>query len=175
VTDSELEEYRSLRATIRQRGSVRLCVFVGGLAAWAAGALACTLINVPLVTVIPLLVLAGSFEAVFSLHIGVERVGRYLQVFHGDTWEESAMAFGQPSGAARTDPLFLSFFALATMCNFVPVLIAGAVPIELAVLGGVHALFLLRLVVARQASARQRAVDLERFRQLKSAEARKTP
>ena len=102
MTDSELEEYRSLRATIRQRGSVRLCVFVGGLAAWAAGAMASTLINVPLVTVIPLLVLAASFEAVFALHIGVERVGRYLQVFHGDTWEQSAMAFGQPSGAART-------------------------------------------------------------------------
>jgi hypothetical protein len=36
--------------------------------------------------------------------------------------------------------------------------------------GGAHALFLLRVVVARQAAAKQRAIDLARFKQLKDAQ-----
>ena len=65
----------------------------------------------------PLLVLAGTFEAVFALHAGVERIGRYLQVFHDDTWEQTAMAFGPP--LAEQEPiLFAGVFGLATVCNF---------------------------------------------------------
>ena len=62
MTERELEEYRSLRATILQRGSVRTCVFVGGLAAWGLGAVACSFAALPLLTLIPLLLLAGTFE-----------------------------------------------------------------------------------------------------------------
>jgi hypothetical protein len=40
-------------------------------------------------------------------------------------------------------------------------------PIEWGVVGSIHLLFLVRVVLARRHSARQRAVDLDRFRQLK--------
>jgi len=167
MTDCEVEEYKALRATISQRGSVRTCVFVAGLAIWSMVALAATFISIPLITVLPLLLLAGTFEAIFALHVGVERIGRYLQVFHQDRWEKTAMAFGAPLAGTGSDPLFIVFFGLATMCNFVPVLLAEPLRIELAMLGGVHALFIVRLVVARRVAGRQRAADLERFKNLR--------
>jgi hypothetical protein len=170
MTDSELEEYKVLRRTITQRGSVRTCVFVVGLSVWCIVSLATTFVSIPLLTVLPLVLLAGTFEAVFALHVGVERIGRYLQVFHADTWEQTAMAFGAPLAGTGSDPLFAVFFGLATVCNFVPVLLAEPVSLELAVLGGAHSLFLIRLIVARQVAGRQRAADLERFRQLRGAE-----
>ena len=169
MTDSALEEYTALRATIGQRGSVRTCVFVFGLAIWCMVAVAATFISIPVITILPLVLLAGTFEAVFALHVGVERIGRYLQVFHEDRWEQTAMAFGAPLAGTGSDPLFTVFFGLATMCNFGPVLLVEPVRIELAMIGGVHALFIARLVVARQVAGRQRAADLERFRQIKQA------
>lgn len=166
LTERELEEYKALRATINQRGSVRTCVFVIGLAAWTVVSLATAFVSIPLITVLPLVLLAGTFEAVFALHVGVERIGRYLQVSYEDRWEQTAMAFGAPLAGTGSDPLFTVFFGLATMCNFVPVLLAEPVRVELAIIGGAHALFIIRLVVARQVAARQRAADLERFRSL---------
>jgi hypothetical protein len=70
-----------------------------------------------LVTQVPL---AAGFEAVFALHVGVERIGRYLQVFHEDAggppaWERHAMAFGPPSAGGRVDPLFSGLFAAAAV------------------------------------------------------------
>jgi hypothetical protein len=173
MTDRELEEYRSLRATILQRGSVRSCVFVAGLAAWALGALVVSFVNLPAVTLIPLVTLAGTFEAVRALNAGVERVGRYLQVFHADAWEETAMAFGAPLAGTGTDPLFVVAFGLAALCNFVQVLQSEPVRVELVVLGTAHAAFVLRLAVARYGAGRQRASDLERFQKLKGDGPRK--
>ena len=84
MTAREQDEYIALRATIRERGTARVCLFVGrhrrlGGARrsprprWRPR---------PIATLLPLLVLASMFEAVFALHVGVERIGRYLQVFH---------------------------------------------------------------------------------------------
>jgi hypothetical protein len=161
------DEYRALRATIRARGTARVWVFLAGLGFWGVLAVAtATLEPVPLATLVPLLVLAGAFECVFALHVGIERVGRYLQVFYEDRWEQLAMKFGTPTSGTRPDALFVVFFALATLLNFVPVLVAGAVPIELIVVGGAHMAFLGRLALARQAAGRQRAADLLRFEQL---------
>jgi hypothetical protein len=167
MTDRELEEYKSLRATIRQRGTARVWVFWSGVAAWATLALATTLVSLPLITLIPLLLLAATFEVVFALHVAVERIGRYLEVFHGDRWEQTAMVLGAPLAGTGTDPLFIVFFGLAAMCNFVPVMLSEPVRVELAVIGGVHLIFIGRLVVARQAAGRQRAADLARFQQIK--------
>lgn len=168
MTERELEEYRALRATIRQRGTVRIGAFVAGFGLWAAVLVATTFVMVPLVTLVPLVLLAGTFEAVYSLHLAVERVGRYLQVFYEDQWEATAMAFGPPPAGTRTDPLFTLFFGLATLCNFIPVALAEPVRIELAVLGGAHAVFAARMVVARRAAARQRRAELARFQQMKA-------
>ena len=172
MTDRGLEEYTALRATITQRGTVRTCVFVLGLAAWGMVSLAATFISIPLVTVLPLILLAGTFEAVFALHVGAERIGRYLQVFHEDRWEQTAMAFGAPLAGTGSDPLFAVLFGLAAITNFVPVLLAQPVRIELAIIGGAHGLFIVRLIVARQVAGRQRAADLERFRQIKDDQRR---
>ena len=117
----EQEEYRALRATIRERGTARVWVFVAGIAAWAALTIAvASLASPPVATLLPLLVLAAGFEGVFSLHVGVERVGRYIQVCFeqdGRGWEHAAMAFGRPRGSAATDALFTVPFLLAKLLH----------------------------------------------------------
>ena len=183
MTAREQDEYTALRATIRERGTARVCVFAGGIAAWAAATIAtAALASSPVATLLPLLLLAAIFEAIFALHIGVERIGRYLQVFHegaggaagsvgsdvgSSGWEHAAMAFGRPRGAASVYALFTVMFFLAALFNVMPALILAPERVELEFVGGAHALFVLRLLVARQAARRQRAIDLGRFQQLK--------
>ena len=78
-----LAEYEAMRATIRQRGTARMVLVPAALAGWAALTIgAAAVITVALSTLIPLLVLVAAFESVFALHVNVERIGRYLQVFH---------------------------------------------------------------------------------------------
>jgi hypothetical protein len=179
MTPRELEEYKALRATIRERGTARVWVFIAGLGLWGGlvVATAAAPMATPLAALLPLLVLAAAFEAVFALHTGVERVGRYLQVFHeGESsdpsssrrWEHTAMALGRPAPSGATDPLFAVFFVLATATNFVPVLLVGPVPVEWSVLGAMHLLFAGRVLVARLYAAHQRASDLARFEKLKA-------
>lgn len=171
MTPRDREEYRALRDTIRERGTARVWIFVVGLAAWAGLVIAtAALAALPVATLLPLLVLAGVFEAVFALHVGVERIGRYLQVFFEDTtgWEHVTMDYGRTFGGGA-DPLFAVLFIGAAALNYIPVLIAEPVPIEIAVIGAVHLLFLARVVVARREAGRQRVMDLERFQKLKSA------
>jgi hypothetical protein len=167
MTDRELEEYKALRATILQRGTVRTCVFVAGLAAWAVVSAATQFVTLPFFVLVPLLLLAATFEAVFALHVGVERIGRYLQVFHDDGWERTAMAFGAPLAGTGSDPLFVVLFGLAACCNLLPVVLAPPASLAVALIAGAHALFFLRLLAARQVARRQRAADLARFRALK--------
>jgi len=78
------------------------------------------------------------------------------------------MAFGRPRGAAVTDALFIVPFLLAALFNIAPALLLNPIPTELIFVGGAHALFVLRLVVARITAGRQRAIDLERFQRLKA-------
>jgi hypothetical protein len=117
-------------------------------------------------------VLAAIFEVVFTLHVGVERIGRYLAVFHESTtetarWEHTAIAFGRPAGAASGDPLFVVMFLLAGVFNMTPALLLQPIPVELVFVGGAHTLFILRVLVARHTALRQRAIDQARFEALK--------
>jgi hypothetical protein len=65
---------------------------------------------VSLSTLVPLLVLAAGFEATFALYTpgsnSVERIGRFLQVFHERDatvdWEHASMEFGDSPTAAQT-------------------------------------------------------------------------
>jgi hypothetical protein len=162
MTPHDVEEYTALRDTIRERGTARVWIFVVGLVAWAALAIAtAALASLPIATLLPLLVLAGVFDAVLALHVGVERIGRYIQVTFEDAaargGEHAAMAFGTPARGTNVDPLFASIFLLAALANFVPVLIAEPVPIELIVVGAIHVAFIARVIVARRAVARSRA------------------
>ncbi|HEY2907599.1 MAG TPA: hypothetical protein VGJ29_16985 [Vicinamibacterales bacterium] len=181
MTPCEVEEYRALRATIRERGTTRVWVFTVGLIAWAGLAVATAgLGGVPVAALVPLIVLAGTFEAVFALHIGVERIGRYIQVFYeegataSDTgprashqWEHAISAFGRGVPGGATDPLFAWIFATATLLNFTPVLLAEPVAVEVATLGAAHFAFLVRVALAMRASKRQRAFELARFTEMK--------
>jgi hypothetical protein len=175
LTALEQVEYTALRDTIRERGTARICIFAGGLVAWGALATAgAALSPTPLGMLLPLVVLASVFEAVFALHVGAERVGRYLQVFYeanaGEArWEHAAMAFGRPRGAARTDALFIVPFLLAGLFNLVPALALGPTQAELIFVGGAHALFVLRLVAARARARSQREIDLARFGALRES------
>ena len=81
------------------------------------------------------------------------------------------MAFGRPAGAVTVDALFVVPFFLAALCNVAPAVIVDPARVEVIFVGGAHALFVLRLFVARQAASRQRAIDLERFQQLKRDQA----
>jgi hypothetical protein len=174
MTPRQLEEYRALRETIRERGTARIWVVLAGLTSWAGLAIATTALAVlPIATFLPLLVLAATFEIVFSLHTGVERVGRYIQVFFEDDtiggWEHEAMAYGRAFPGSGPDPLFGFYFWLATVFNFIPAVLAQPVPLEWMVVGTVHALLMVRVGVARRQAARQRAIDLERFERLKAS------
>lgn len=168
MTASDHEQYSALRDTIRERGTLRVCMFVAGVIAWAALTIAiAALAAPPVATFVPLLVLAATFEGVYALHVGVERVGRYLEVFFDDSWERAAMAFGRPKQAATVDALFVVVFALAALFNLVPALVAQPTTPELVFIGGGHALFGVRLVFARLTASKQREIDRERFQALK--------
>ncbi len=181
MTPRELEEYTALRATIGQRGSLRIGLFLLALVAWAAATIAtAALAALPVATLLPLLLLSAGFEAVFTLHTGVERIGRYLQVFYEEgessvasmpamparEWERTAMAYGRayPGGP---DPLFGMHFIIATVLNFVPVILAEPVQLEVSVVGAVHLGFIARILLARHTAADQRTKDLERFQRIK--------
>jgi len=169
MTSREQEEYSALRATIRARGTVRTWIFAAGLSVWASLALTVVVLTaVPLATVFPLVVLAATFEAVFSLHVGVERVGRYLQVFHGDRWEDIMMGFGAPLAGTGADPLFALIFGIATFANLLPALFAGPMAADVLVIAALHAALLLRILIARRSAGRQRGADLRRFEQMKA-------
>jgi len=170
--DLRLAEYAALRATIRERGSVRMCAILVGLVAWAALALGLALSELSRAsTLVPLLVLATTFEISFFLHTGVERVGRYIQVFYeeisGDGWEHIIMLYGKHNPGAP-DPLFTRLFGMAAVVNFATSFGAAArhpgwIPISLVA----HLVLGWRFTQARRLAASQRALDLERFRDLK--------
>jgi hypothetical protein len=175
MTPIAFDEYSALRATIRERGTTRVWAVLVGMVAWAAGALTTIALAMPpIITLIPLLVLATTFEITFALHTGVERIGRYIQVFFEDkvdgaAWEHRIMEFGR-SGTRRlsADPLFVRGFLLGTLLNLLTAVVSGPVVIEWAVLGIAHALLAARILVARREASGQRAADLARFRELKN-------
>jgi hypothetical protein len=177
-------EYEALRDTIRERGTARIVLFVASLGIWGALVVATTsVLGVPVAALIPLVVLGAGFEAVASLHIAVERVGRYVQVrYEGDladstvvptTWERTSMAWGRRFPGSGTDPLFTNSFFVATVVNFIPVALTGEAP-ELLLLALAHAALVWRITRVRAWAARQRLEDLERFRLLLRPEAAET-
>jgi hypothetical protein len=171
MTFAPESEYEALRATIRDRGTVRMCAVLGGLIAW--GALLITLLIGRLeggVTLVPLLVLAATFEINFFIHTGVERVGRYIQVFYEERkgvpgWETIAMNYGAKFPAGL-DPLFCAIFGVATALNVSVSIASLRLPWWIALSLASHLAFAYRIVSARALARSQRALDLDRFRNL---------
>lgn len=182
-----LEEYRALRETIRQRGTIRVLVAALTFSAWAAAILTVTaLSSIPLVGLVPLIVLSAGFEIVFALHVGVERIGRYLQVHHepategAATWEHAAMRFSAPGSGSH--PLLPVLFLAAGLMNLalgtllqLDVIDATSVqsPAEWVPFVALHTLFYIRVLLAVRFAAAQRPRDLKEFERLRS-EARQT-
>ena len=167
------DEYRALRATIRERGTARPWIVLAGFVAWAGLVVSTAFLTQPLAALLPLLVLAVTFEIGYALHTGVERIGRYLQVFFEDEqtdrgWECQAMAYGRLFPGGGIDPLFTPYFVTASVFNLAPAVVGTLAPVEWAVLGAIHLLFIGRVLAARRAAAGQRAADLERFNKLKN-------
>jgi hypothetical protein len=118
-------------------------------------------------------ILAAGFEAIHALHVGVERIGRYLQVYYevsndGPQWETTCMLVGPSLPGGGVDPLFTMLLGGAAIANVIPLLAVMPSPVVLAIVGLLHALFLVRLVRARWAAARQRTVELESYRAIRS-------
>ena len=166
-------EYTALRATIRERGTARLVLLPLAFAAWAGTAVAAsamTTVAVSLSTLVSLMVLAAGFEAVFALHVNVERIGRYIQAFHGDgpdRWEQVAMAFGRQFPASGPDPLFARLFILSTSVNFFPAALGGE-PWEIVAIGACHFALIYRIRRAQVIAASLRTDETRRFEALRS-------
>ena len=163
-------EFAVLRRTIATRGTVRMILFPVTMLGWAALALTVLVLGeAPVAVLFPLAVLVGGFEAIHALHVGVERVGRYLQVYYenpetGPRWETTVMAVGPALPGGGIDPLFSTVFAATAFINIIPALMPPRTRMEMGVIGVLHLAFVIRVVRARGAAARQRAVELESFR-----------
>jgi hypothetical protein len=172
-----LEEFRSLRDTIRTRGSLRLALVLAGLTAWAV-----TLVAVlawlpnPIAGSIPLVLLVAGFEVNRMMCLGVERIGRYLQVFFeksevadvdAPAWETTAMAFGPSVPGAGGHPLLLPVFLFATLINMLAVILPGPTPIEMGVMTAPHASFVIWMAFADRAMRQQRGKELARFEEMR--------
>jgi hypothetical protein len=153
-----------------------MVLFPVTMIAWATLALVVlTFADAPMAALYPLAALVGGFEAIHALHVGVERVGRYLQVYYenvetGPRWETTVMSVGPSLPGGGIDPLFSIVFVCAIFVNIVPALALQAKPTatELGVIGMLHLAVVIRIVRARGAAARQRAVELESFRAIHS-------
>jgi hypothetical protein len=173
-------EYEALRATIRARGGARPLAFLAGLATWAVvlAAILAWLPN-PIASVVPLLLLLATFEVVRALHLNVERIGRYLQVFYEEgsggsrpaaapAWEHTAMVFGPRVPGAGGHPLFLPLFGLAIVANYLAVLLPGPLPVEYGVLAVPHVASIVWMLYCDRGMRAQRATELARYRALRA-------
>src|SRR5262245_59546701 len=170
-------EVRALRATIQQRGTARVLLLPVVFIGWTGIAVAtANVITVAISTLVPLFILVAGFEAIFALQVNVERIGRYLEVFHEKEsepgWEHTASKFAQRFPGAGHDPLFGRLFVLATSVNFLPAALGWENLPELVVLAALHILFINRVRLARAFAAGQRERDLERFTAIKQDQLR---
>lgn len=167
-------EFAVLRQTIAGRGTSRATLAVVVMVAWGCLATVFGLFSdLPLLAMIPLTVLVGGFEAIWALHVGVERIGRFIQVTYespgGACWETTAMRASPALPGSGTDPLFAVVFALASLVNLGVAFVAEPTPIEIVLLFAGHAGLLLRLARARLVASRQRRADLAAFEAVRQA------
>jgi hypothetical protein len=172
-SDFRHSEYDALRATIRERGTAQLWAVLAGLAVWAALALWLRVADLQGgVSFVPLLMLTATYEINLFIHTGVERIGRYVQVFYEQPtrastgWETTAMSYGARYRGG-IDPLFTTIFYGATVIDFSSLLEEAW---WTAISAIAHVAVLYRIFSSARLAASQRATDLERFRNLASGQ-----
>jgi hypothetical protein len=171
-------EFTVLRQTISVRGTVRMALLPVTVIGWTsitAALLPGGTTLQPMLSLVSLSVLIGGFEAIHALNVGVERIGRYLQVYYegipdGPTWETTAMAVGPGLPGGGIDPLFTVVFAALAGLNLALVFPELHGIRAYVVVLPVHAIFWIRVGRARWAAAGQRAMDLETFRAIKATQ-----
>lgn len=165
-------EYVSLRQAIAQRGQMKATVALVGLLGWAALWLAgFVLLSDVRVTAVSLAVLWATFEIIRPLHVGAERLGRYLQVFYEvpgqlPAWEHTAMALGASVPGAAGHPMYIPLFVGATLLNATALWVDGPLTFEGALMLGPHLALLWWLWRADRAMRVQRVDDLARLQAL---------
>ena len=82
------------------------------------------------------------------------------------SWERVAMSFGAVPGVGG-HPLFVPSFFLATVVNYLAVILPDPVAIELGVMAVPHVAFLAWLIAADRAMRNQRAIELARLREMR--------
>jgi hypothetical protein len=170
-------EYGELRRTIAIRGTVRVALIPWTFTWWAGLSVVIVLFSqLPVASLFTLAVLAAGFEAVHALHVGVERIGRDLQVAYEEAildnsvsesqpgWETTAMKVGPALPGGGVDPLFTVLFCSAAIVNLIPAVLPVPTAIEISLIGALHIAFIIRILRARAAAARQRTVELEQYR-----------
>jgi hypothetical protein len=176
MTDLRALEYDSLRAALRLRVTLGPVLLVAVILGWAALTLwVFTTDVVSAATLVPLVMLAAGFEALYALHVSAERLARYIQVEYEETasaspaaaprWETTSLSYRQRFTPSGSNALFSALFFIATIVNYVPAAVSGTVQ-ELAGVGLAHTLFAVRILVASRRAARLRSEDLDRFRTL---------
>lgn len=165
-------EYAALRQTIASRGTVRMALVPLVILGWSL-LLARGVAGSGWGSLLSLLVLVAGFEAVHALHVGVERIGRYLQAFYedepgGPRWETTAMAVGPALPGGGVDPLFAPVFGAATLLNLAPLVMTDRPTLLMWVSLLAHAGMLVRIIRTRRAATRQRAVELESYRAIRA-------
>ena len=170
-------EFTVLRQTIAARGTVRMILLPVTVIGWTSitAALLQGLTVPGLLPLVPLSVLIAGFEAIHALNVGVERIGRYLQVYYegrvdGPMWETTAMSVGPGLPGGGIDPLFAVVFIAVSALNLALAAPELRTMTEIVTIVPVHAIFWIRVIRARGAAARQRAVDLETYRAVKSGQ-----
>jgi fatty acid desaturase len=181
MNDYGKHEFAALRETIRSRGTARPAVALAGLIAWAVVLVAVLAwLPNPVASVVPLVILLAAFEAVRTLHLAVERIGRYIQVFFEadldgraptspPAWEHTAMQMGPKVPGAGGHPYFVAVFLVAAVVNFLAVVFPGPVPVELAALAIPHLAFIVWMLYCDRGMRKQRTTELARFRALKDS------
>ncbi len=183
----QLEEFRALRASIRDRAIARLLFLAVAWVAWAALATAIMLVlpAAPLLA-LPLVVLFAAFEVNLGIVRSTERIAAYLRVVFEERraapgWESTCAELARHDSAAAGDPLFFWIFVAVVCAYYLCVIVAAgetADPstraredsLDLALLTAVHGAALLRFVLAQRALSGGRAGELERLRAVARAE-----
>ncbi len=166
-------EYAAVRQAITQRGQTKAIVALVGFLGWATlWTAAFALVNDVRAVAVSLAVLWVAFEIIRPLHIGAERLGRYLQVFHETpgqlpAWEHTAMALGAAVPGAAGHPLYVPLFVGATLLNGTALWVEGPLTFEGALMLGPHLALLWWLWRADRAMRVQRTDDLARLQALR--------
>ena len=163
----QLEEFRALRASIRERAIARVLLLAMTWLGWAALATAIMLVvPAPLLLAVPLVVLLAAFEVNLGTVRAAERVSNYLRVVFEERravsgWESASADLASRYPSSVGDPLFVWVFIAVLCANYLCVVIA--IPettdptararedsLDLALVTALHLALVVRFVLARR-------------------------